>query len=125
MTAYGKYIKEDIGLFSGINIVPFTDIILVLLIVFMVSAPGLMRSGLGVQLPQAKNEDHPLPENLNIVLDRTGNIFVNRKRIEIKKLQELLQKKVEARPAMGVTLDADQDINHGQVITILDMLRSA
>ncbi len=118
--------EYDTGLFSGINIVPFTDIILVLLIIFMVSAPGLLHSKLGITLPKTQNEDSfSHPDNISITLDKEGFVFVDGKTIEQKKLSEFIKQKIREKPKIGVTLDADQSVKHGHVITILDILRNA
>ena len=121
---YKRQIYKGPASFSGINIVPFTDIVLVLLIIFMLSAPALIHSSLGLKLPHAKNEDPSLSESLNLALDPKGNIFIEGSPIDLSSLEARLKKHKAERPALSVSLDADQNAKHGQVIAVLDLLRS-
>ena len=116
--------------FSEINIVPFTDIILVLLIIFMVAAPGLLQSSFGIQLPEAQNTRSTLPVQLTIVLNRKGNIFlISDKDSNIPLSHQDLQLKLKeftgSKPELTIILQADKEASHGQVVRVLDLLRSA
>ena len=121
--SYKRKIYRDSALFSGINIVPFTDIILVLLIIFMISAPSLMYSSLGLKLPRAANEDPLIAKSLKLGLDKKGNIFIEGSQIEIEGLKTRLAKAKKKNPSLSVNLDADKNAKHGQVVLVLDLLR--
>ncbi len=123
MLHYKKYLEEA-DFFSSINIVPFTDVVLVLLIIFMVAAPNLLHSGLDVQLPTAKNTDIPLSNRVRISLDQTGNIYMQDKQVQLEQLANTLKDLLKLRSDLRVTLHADQRLNHGRVVDILDLLRS-
>ena len=125
MIDYSKY-REGEGLFSGINIVPFTDVVLVLLIIFMIAAPGLLSSGLNITLPGSSNADPKVPQKVTVSLDNSGNIFLEGEALaDSKVLSTKIKELVEKRADLGVVLNADQAARHGRVVEVLDTLRSS
>jgi len=72
-----SYKRSKDQLFSGINIVPFTDVVLVLLIVFMVSAPGILNTALNIRLPGATQAQQRHETHIDVGLDASGKIFIN------------------------------------------------
>lgn len=123
MIDYQKY-REGEGLFSGINIVPFTDVVLVLLIIFMIAAPGLLSSGLNVTLPGSASADPDVPAKVTVSLDRAGTIYLEGRALAnaealVGEIGELLEKRAD----LGVVLNADTSARHGQVVEVLDSLR--
>ena len=81
MDFYQKYLQEEDGFSNRINMIPFMDIILVLLIVFMIAAPTLNQSGMDIELPQSKNDDRRDSSQMTLYLDREGEIFLNQKKL--------------------------------------------
>ncbi len=125
MIDYQKY-REGEGLFSGINIVPFTDVVLVLLIIFMIAAPGLLSSGLNVTLPGSASSDPDVPAKVTVSLDRAGTIYLEGRALAnaealVGEIGELLEKRAD----LGVVLNADTSARHGQVVEVLDSLRKS
>lgn len=125
MIDYQKY-REGEGLFSGINIVPFTDVVLVLLIIFMIAAPGLLSSGLNVTLPGSASADPDVPAKVTVSLDRAGTIYLEGRALAnaeelVSEIGELLEKRAD----LGVVLNADTSARHGQVVEVLDSLRKS
>jgi biopolymer transport protein ExbD len=126
MIDYNKY-REGEGLFSGINIVPFTDVVLVLLIIFMIAAPGLLSSGLNVTLPGSSSADPSIPSKVTVALDREGRIYLEGRAIEgeTEGLADEIKALVEKRADLGVVLNADTSARHGRVVEVLDALRNS
>ena len=83
-----------------------------------------MYSKLGLKLPQAKNEDPLLSKSLKLALDNKGKIFIEGSQVNLENFRSSLKKHKKENPSLSVNLDADENAKHGQVISILDILRS-
>lgn len=113
------------GLMSQINVTPFVDVMLVLLIIFMVTAP-MMIQGVDVSLPEATSE--PLQseiETLLITINKNNHIYINDYRVTLDFLQEKLQKILEGREDRSVYLRADKDISYGMVVRVMSEIKNA
>ncbi len=112
-------------LMSDINVTPFVDVMLVLLIIFMVTAPMMMQ-GVDVTLPQTTSE--PLiakKENLIISINTKNQIFINDYQIGLDNLQEKLKNILEGRENREVYLRADQEISYGFVVRVMAEIKAA
>ncbi len=110
---------------SDINVTPFVDVMLVLLIIFMVTAP-LMQQGIDVELPKTQASGLPTDaEPLIIAVKRDGTIFVQETKVKSKALESKLKKILESRGEGEVFLRADARVNYGTVARILAILRRA
>lgn len=123
MIDYRKYGREDRA-FSEINITPFTDIVLVLLIIFMIAAPGLLQTGLDINLPGSSGTESRQPAQITVALDRRGTVYLDGQAVSREDLPARLAAKIDGRPEMSVILNADSVSQHGQVVEILDTIRS-
>ena len=121
----------DVGLFAEINITPLTDVILVLLIIFMVSSSAMvdaMREGkLDVTLPQAGHAAQAATEAQTLVvgLAADGRLFVKGQFISTDELQKVLKDAHKADPNTVVIVDADGRLEHHKVVAVIDEVRSA
>ena len=104
---------------SEINVTPFVDVMLVLLIIFMVTAP-LMQQGIDVDLPQAKGKELSPAERIIITVKKSGKIYVNKSSVTLKSLKTKLSKKTNKE----VFLKADKDVPYGLVVTVMGELRA-
>lgn len=120
-----KHLSSDSDYFSGINIVPFTDVVLVLLIIFMIAAPGIARAGMDIKLPGAKSGKSARNVKITIGVDRSGKIWIDGKPVAKKQIRPMLAQKMKENKQTSVVLNADQDLKHGSVISILDSIRLA
>ncbi len=112
-------------LMSEINVTPFVDVMLVLLIIFMVSAP-MMVEGVDVNLPRAAAA--PLKtdeENLVISIQNNSQVYLNDQVIDIALLTEKLQKILENVEKRDIYLKADKDISYGTVVEVMSKVKSA
>ncbi len=110
---------------AEINITPFTDVILVLLVIFMITTPLMSQSTLKVKLPEAKSAQ-PL-ENGNqtkayVTIDNEGLLFLDGKIITRKELKENLGAIKKKNPEFGVILRADKAARFKDVVEVLDSL---
>jgi biopolymer transport protein TolR len=112
-------------LMSDINVTPFVDVMLVLLIIFMVTAPMMMQ-GVDVSLPEATAE--PLEsekEHLIITIDTKNQVFINDFQVSVDGLGEKLKKILEGRSDREVFLKADKDISYGTVVQVMAEAKGA
>jgi biopolymer transport protein TolR len=117
--------KKYKGALSEINVTPLVDVMLVLLIIFMVTAP-LMQQGIDVNLPKAKGKELAAEEERIMVTITKGNkIYINKNLIELSELGRKLQKIYERRTDKEVFLKADKDIPYGFVVRTMAEIRSA
>lgn len=110
---------------SDINVVPLVDIILVVLIIFMVTAPMFMKPTINVNLPKAASGDQTAPSKLNIALTADGRInlngsFVDEEAVRIKATEE-----VGKSAEVQAIISADKDVPHGKVVGLLDIVKGA
>ncbi|MDP3259752.1 MAG: protein TolR [Thermodesulfovibrionales bacterium] len=110
------------GVLSEINVTPFVDVMLVLLIIFMVTAP-LLQQGIDVNLPQAKGKDLPSEERITLVIKKGGIIFMNDKPMSISEIKEKLTAISKLNP--NVFLKADKDVPYGFVVQVMSDIKEA
>jgi biopolymer transport protein TolR len=112
-------------LMSDINVTPFVDVMLVLLIIFMATAP-MMIQGVNVSLPEAVSK--PIvseKDHLLITLDKSGKLYINNYKIAPGLLQNKLRKILEGHPDQEVYLRADKDVSYGAVVNIMSEIKDA
>jgi biopolymer transport protein TolR len=112
-------------LMSNINVTPLVDVMLVLLIIFMVTAPMMMQ-GMDVSLPEATAE--PLEtekEHLIITVNTKNQVFINDFQVTVDGLGEKLQKILEGRAERDVYLKADKDISWGTVAQVMAEIKGS
>jgi biopolymer transport protein TolR len=112
-------------LMSDINVTPFVDVMLVLLIIFMVTAPMMMQ-GVDVSLPETTSE--PLvakKENLIITINTKNQIYINDYQIGLDNLQDKLKTILEGRENREVYLRADREISYGFVVQVMAEIKAA
>jgi biopolymer transport protein TolR len=112
---------------SEINVTPLVDVMLVLLIIFMVTAP-MLQEGVSVELPQAKGTPlEKVQQNNEIIISVSGNgdIFVNEKKTTESQLAELILQLTKDKPNREVFLRADKNVSYGAVVRIMGNLKNA
>lgn len=118
--------QQGEGSISQINVTPFVDVMLVLLVIFMVTAP-ILQQGVSVELPLV--EAGPLTSEtddlLVVAIDRNGTIHLNDTPLDIADLGEKLAAIVKLRPNRTVYLRADKDVMYGKVIAVMAAVRNA
>lgn len=107
---------------SEINVTPFVDVMLVLLVIFMVTAP-LLQQGIDVNLPKAKGKDLPPEERITIVIKKGGNIFMNDNPVSMNDMAKKLSAISKLNP--NVFLKADKDVPYGLVVEVMGEIKEA
>lgn len=121
MTSGGKHNE----LMSEINVTPFVDVMLVLLIIFMVTAP-MMVQGLNIDLPEATAK--PLDsekEHLVITINKDQQVYINDFEVTVEFLREKLLKILQGRSDRDVYLKADKNISYGIVVQVMAEIKGA
>lgn len=116
---------------SEINVVPYIDVMLVLLVIFMVTAP-LMTQGIKVELPEASSGPLEVKENeplLVVSVNADGAYFMNvgeeEEAIELSLLQERVNKIIAANPSIKVLVEGDRTLSYGVVVNLINVLQTA
>jgi len=112
-------------LMSDINVTPFVDVMLVLLIIFMVTAP-MMVQGVNVDLPEAAAEPMTTDtEPLMLSIDADGRVYINDVPVEVGFLRDKLDKIMESRGSRELYLRADRRIPYGVVVRVMAEIQAA
>ena len=110
---------------SEINVTPFVDVMLVLLIVFMVTAP-LLTVGVPVDLPKTQSQSIAEPdEPLVVSVTAEGAIYLQDSEVEVEKLVPRLVAITDAKPDTRIFVRGDQAINYGRVMEVMGLVNSA
>ena len=119
------------NLISDINVVPYIDVMLVLLVIFMISAP-LMVQGIQVNLPEASSEALPVKneEPLIVSITKEGNVFLETdstrgRSLSLKEMNELVSKIFEASPGLQVVIRGDGEVKYETVMSVMASLQIA
>ena len=119
------------NLVSEINVVPYIDVMLVLLVVFMVAAP-LMVQGVKVNLPETESKVLPLEQEEPLILsiDSNGNIYIEidslkGEPLDINSLKERVEKILSANPNIQLVIRGDSEVRYERVMELMSILQSA
>ena len=110
---------------SEINVTPLVDVMMVLLVIFIITAP-LLASSIKLDLPKtdaAKPSD--VPKFVTVVVDKTAKVFLNDKPIELPALAESLQQSAKLNPDTEVQLRADEAVPYGKVVEVMGVAQKA
>jgi len=117
--------KKEVGTsLSEINVIPLVDIMLVLLIIFMVTAP-MMKSGIGVNLPKAETESAPAEEGPILTITGENYIYLGDTLINQFLLEDRLKAYFSGMDEKVIFVKADEKVPYGYVISILDIINQA
>ncbi len=114
--------NKERNVLSEINVTPFVDVMLVLLIIFMVTAP-MLKQGIDIDLPQAKGKSLPAEERIIIVMKRNGTIYLNDKKMKMPQIVAKLRAVSKINP--DVYLKADKRVPYGEVVKLMAEIKEA
>jgi biopolymer transport protein TolR len=117
--------SQESGAISQINVVPLVDVMLVLLVIFMVTAP-ILQQGVSVDLPQAKAGALTGEEQQLVVsVDKKGDVYLNDTTIQLAELEQKLRAVVQLKPDKQVFLRADRTVPYGDVVAVMAAVHGA
>jgi biopolymer transport protein TolR len=115
-------LNRERNVLSEINVTPFVDVMLVLLVIFMVTAP-LLQQGIDVNLPKAKGKDLPPEERINLIIKRGGVIYMNDNPVSMTEMRKKLEAISKLNP--NVFLKADKDVPYGLVVEVMGEIKES
>jgi biopolymer transport protein TolR len=115
---------KDRQYLADINVVPLVDVVLVLLIIFMITAPLLYR-GIDIQLPSSETNTIAPDERLVVTVEKDGKVFLNKERVPQDNLEGAFAAARDRNPSVSVYLRADQAVPYGLVVRVMDAAKQA
>jgi biopolymer transport protein ExbD len=109
---------------AEINITPFTDVVLVLLIIFMIATPFIYQSSMNVQLPQASKSEETTRDMI-VTISSRGEIFLDNTKMDLNTLKTKLSSAVRSKPNASVIINGDKNVRYDSVIQVMDILTQA
>jgi len=108
-------------LMAEINITPFTDVVLVLLIIFMIATPFIYQSSINVQLPQASKSEET-SRDIIITINAQGEVFLEDAKLDLNTLKYKLTARVRSKPNASVIINGDKNVRYDSVMQVMDVL---
>ena len=112
------------GVRSEINITPLVDVVLVLLIIFMVTAP-VLQSGIEVNVPKTRSVKEITEERMVISIDKQQRVFLGNEGVNINEIGAKLQQKIRDPQHQFIFVRADEDVPFGAFATVMDAVKSS
>lgn len=117
--------SENTAVITSINITPFVDVVLVLLVIFMITAPALVKEVMDIRLPKTGSGDGRVVQTLGISINKDGNILLNGQITDEDGLKSAVKTTLaEAQDAQAI-ISADVNVNYGRVVKVMDLLKSS
>lgn len=120
----GKRRDRSYPKMHDINVTNLVDVVLVLLIVFMITAP-LMQSGINVDLPTTRMADATLSDGVVVTIDKKDVVYIDDRVIQPKDFENVLKRAYERNDIKKVFLRADRSVTHGVVVDIMGRIKAA
>lgn len=116
--------RRSSKLIAEINITPFTDVVLVLLIIFMIATPFIYQSSVKVQLPKASKSEESSRDIL-ININAQGEVFLDDTKLDLETLKYKLTARVKNKPGTSVIINGDKNVRYDAVIQVMDVLNQS
>ena len=116
---------DDAALISAINVTPFVDVVLVLLVIFMVTAPLIAKDLLNVHLPKTESGDGKGFSTLGVAVNKEGQILLNGVPVGEDVLSLETKKALKENPQTQAIIAADVETQYGKVARVIDIIKSS
>lgn len=124
MAARGRTRGRKLALNAEINVVNLIDVMLLLMVIFMITAP-IMQGGVDVSLPKAEARPLDAKSGLVVSIDRSGTIFVDKDKLTYEEFRASFKALADRHEKGGVYLRADQGVPYGMVVRVLAVMRAS
>ena len=108
-------------LMAEINITPFTDVVLVLLIIFMIATPFIYQSSMKIQLPQASTSEEA-SRDIIITVNAQGDVFLEDVKVDLETLKYKLMAMMRSKSDTSVIVNGDKNVKYDSVMQVMDIL---
>jgi biopolymer transport protein ExbD len=115
--------SADDDVLATINVVPFVDIVLVLLIIFMLTSAAIAKASVKVELPRAANAGSKVDSTLNFVLRADGTLEVDGAAISPDDAAALVRSRKKADPKVQAVISGDRTVDYGRVFEVIDLVK--
>jgi biopolymer transport protein ExbD len=119
-----KIFSEDDEVIAEINVVPFVDIVLVLLITFMLTSSAIVKASFTVELPSAASAGASVSSTVNVVVDVAGKLYLDGAETTYEKLGAYVARASWKDKDLQAVISADKGVNYGHVVHVLDVIKS-
>jgi biopolymer transport protein ExbD len=116
-------LEDEDDAIATINIIPFVDIVLVLLIIFMVTSTAIVRQAFQVDLPKAASAGQGVESTLNLVLDKEGELFLNGETTKREELAAYVREEAEKTEKLQAVIAADTASQYGEIVALIDLVK--
>ena len=117
--------SEATSVMSTINITPFVDVVLVLLIIFMITAPALVKEVMDIRLPKTASGDGQVMQTLGVAINKDGNILLNGQITDEEGLKAAIKSTLSLSQDAQAIISADVEVSYGRVVKVIDLLKTA
>jgi biopolymer transport protein TolR len=114
---------DDDSVIADINVTPLVDIVLVLLIIFMLTANLINQPAIKVDLPKAANPDDSPSSSLSLILSKDNQLYINGELRSIEYLDTFVPTELKTHPELMALIQADKECSHGRVIELIDRIK--
>ncbi len=121
----GNVSQDSEEMITGINVTPLVDVVLVLLIIFMITAPAIYQSGVKVELPKASSGEKVEHITLRFTLMANGDIKLGNESVSLARVGEIVAESVKKDANANAVVAADKSVTHGKVVELIDALKVA
>jgi biopolymer transport protein ExbD len=119
-----KELDDDEGILASINIIPFVDIVLVLLVIFMLTSAAIVKASLKVDLPKAATGGAKVESTINLIYAKDGALSVNGERVpSLADAARIVKREATANPRTQAVIAADRGVEYGKVVELIDMVK--
>jgi biopolymer transport protein TolR len=123
--AGGSNFGHDDEEITGINVTPLVDVMLVLLVIFMVTANYIAHQALSLELPKASTGSDAGTQNLNFIIDRDSKLYLDSQAISFEKLPYIINDALKEKKSLQALISADRSTPHGSVIKLMDIIKKS
>lgn len=118
-------VNDNDEMITGINVTPLVDVVLVLLIIFMITAPAIYQAGIKVELPKAASGEKVERVTLRFSLMPNGEIRLGSDPVQLARVPSIVEDALKKDPQATAVVAADRNLAHGTVIELIDSLKSS
>lgn len=118
-------IEQNNGAISAINVTPFVDVVLVLLVILMVTSTRLVKASIGVDLPRAASASESVDRTLNLVIEADGDLRLDAEVVDEAQLAAAIRGALAHDPQVRAVISADRDAPYSAVIRGIDLAKAA